>query len=168
MTIQGEHARIIVDALKAAGINYIVYMPDSFFFDVLKIIENDPEITSISVSNECTGLCMCAGAWLGGKKPAMIMENTGLLVSAYGIARLHNLFGIPVLLLLSYRGDIGDGFWWSPPLGHATEPVLRGLQIPYVSVWKDDDVREAILASQRCLDVGEELRAVLFRGVGEW
>jgi sulfopyruvate decarboxylase subunit alpha len=166
MALHAEQARIIVDALKAAGINYVAYLPDSFFFDVLKIIENDPEIMSISVSNECTGLSMCAGAWLGGKKPAMIMENTGLLVSAYGIARLHNLFGIPVLLLLSYRGDVGDGFWWSPPLGHATEPVLQGLQIPYVSVWKDDDAREAILASQRCLDVGEELRALLFRGVG--
>jgi sulfopyruvate decarboxylase subunit alpha len=168
MAIHAEQAQVIVAALKAAGVNYVAYLPDSFFFNVLQFIKQDPEITSISVSNECTGLCMCAGAWLGGKKPAMIMENTGLLVCAYGIARLHNLFGIPVLLLLSYRGDVGDGFWWSPPLSHATEPVLRGLQIPYVSVWKDDDISEAILGSQRCLDVGEELRAVLFRGVGQW
>lgn len=168
MAIQEDHARVIVDALKAAGINYVAYLPDSFFFDVLKIIEQDPEITSISVSNECTGLCMCAGAWLGGKKPAMIMENTGLLVCAYGIVRLHNLFGIPVLLLLSYRGDVGDGFWWSPPLGHATEPVLQGLQIPYIGVRHLDEVREAILGSQRYLDVSDELRAVIFRGVDQW
>jgi sulfopyruvate decarboxylase subunit alpha len=163
-----ENAQTIVDAMKAAGINYVAYMPDSFFYDVLKIIEKDPEITSISVSNEGTGLCMCAGAWLGGKKPAMLMENTGILVSAYGIVRLHNLFGIPVLLLLSYRGDVGDGFWWSVPMGHATEPVLRGLQIPYATVKQTDEAKEAILGSQRCCDVGDELRAVLFTGVNQW
>jgi sulfopyruvate decarboxylase subunit alpha len=168
MAIRENHAVMIVDALKAAGINYVVYLPDSFFFHALKLIDNDPEITSISVSNESTGLCMCAGAWLGGKKPAMIMENTGLLVCCYCITRLHNLFGIPVLLLVSYRGDVGDGFWWSPPLGRATEPVLRGLQIPYVGVWNIDEARDAIIGSQRCLDVADELRAVLFRGVDPW
>ena len=166
--MKDNNAAVVVEGLKQAGINYVVYMPDSFFFDVIKLIAGDPSIQSISVPNEATGLCMCAGAWLGGKKPAMLMENNGLLVSAYAITRLHNLFGIPVLLLISYRGDVGDGFWWSGPLGHATVPVLNALSIPYVSVRNAADAKDAIIDSQASLAIADELRAVLFGGVNRW
>lgn len=163
-----ETAKVIVDALKEAGINYVAYLPDSFFFEVLKLVEKDRDMISISVSNECTGLCMCAGAWLGGKKPVMIMENTGILVSAYGITRLHQPFGIPVLILTSYRGDVGDSWWMSIALGHAYEPILRALSIPYELVSNIKDAQKAIIKSQASAEVSEELRTVVFRGSGEW
>jgi len=163
-----NNAAVVVEGLKQAAINYVVYMPDSFFFDVIKLVERDPAIQSISVPNEAIGLSMCAGAWLGGKKPAMLMENSGLLLSAYAITRLHNAFGIPVLLLISYRGDVGDGFWWSGPLGHVTVPVLNALSIPYVCVRKAEEAKDAIIDSQASLDVADEPRAVLFGGVNRW
>lgn len=166
--MEEENARILVEALKEAKINYVAYLPDSFFFDMLKIIEKDPDFTSISVPNECTGLCMCAGAWLGGKKPVMIMENSGILVSAYGIIRMHHAFGIPVLLLTSYRGDVGDPFWWSIPFGQIYEPVLKALSILYVLVRNIDEARRSIIDSQISLEVAEIPRAVVFRRNERW
>ncbi len=167
-SMKEQNARAIVDALKEAGINYVAYLPDSFFFEVLAVLGKDAEITSISVSNESTGLCMCAGAWLGGKKPAMIMENSGILVCAYAITRLLHPFGIPILMLASWRGDVGDAFWWAGPLGHVSEPVLSGLQVPHVFVKDALEAREAIVDSQRTIEVSEEPRAVVFRGDRKW
>jgi sulfopyruvate decarboxylase subunit alpha len=163
-----NNARAIVDALKAAGIDYVAYLPDSFFFDVLQAIREDPDLMSISVCNESTGLCMCAGAWLGGKTPVMIMENSGILVSAYAVTRLLHAFGIPILILSSWRGDAGDSFWWSSAFTRVNEPVLRGLAIPFVFVADADAARAAIIDSQTSLSVSDEPRAVIFTGVGKW
>ena len=163
-----DNARGIVDALKAAGIDYVAYLPDSFFFEVLQLIRADPDLMSIAVCNESTGLCMCAGAWLGGKKPVMIMENSGILVSAYGITRLLHAFGIPILILSSWRGEAGDAFWWSSAFTRVNEPVLRGLAIPFVFAADAAAARTAIVDSQTSLSVSDEPRAVICTGVGKW
>ena len=68
----------------------------------------------LSLSNEGIGAAICAGAYLGGKTPAMIIATSGLLVAAWPLASLHNLFGIPLVLLIPYRGDVGDA-----------QPVMR-------------------------------------------
>jgi len=166
--LRAETAQVIVDALKEAGINFVVYMPDSFFYDVIVKVQGDPAFASYGVPNESIGLNMCAGAWLGGKRPVMIMENTGLLVASNSLTRFHQAFGIPALMLISYRGDLGDGWWMVIPLGHAFEPVLRGLQIGYELVEEPEKARRAIVLAQTSAEVSQELKAVVFRKEGSW
>ena len=100
-------------------------------------IENDPFFTVIPVANEGDGVSICAGMWLGGKRCAILMENSGLRVACEALARLQ---GLPVLMLMSYRGDWGDPPWWAASMGATTEPLLNALRIPYSVVRRDDEI----------------------------
>ena len=163
-----ETTQAIVEGLKEGGVNFVVYMPDSFFLDVITKVNEDPNFATISVPNESVGMCLCAGAWLGGKKPVMIMENTGLFVASNAITRFHQPFEIPVLMLISYRGDAGDGWWMITAIGHAFEPTLKGFGITYELVDNPEKAKKAIQLLQTSAEVSEELQAVVFRKEGQW
>jgi hypothetical protein len=70
-------------------------------------------------------------------------------VSTYALTRFHLTFGIPTLMLVSYRGDFGDGNWWGSSVGRVTEPVLRGLGISYEVVRSADQIPGAIRKADR-------------------
>ena len=126
-----EAARLLVEEMKRAGIDFVVTLPDSGFRQVYEEVQKDPQIRFVPVCSEGEGVNLCAGAWLGGRRPVMMMENSGLRVASEWLARLGISFGLPVLLLMSYRGDTGDGNWWAVNHGVVMEPMLQALRIPY-------------------------------------
>ena len=68
-------------ALKEVGVNFVSGLPDGWQRDLHELIEGDNEMQYVPVCNEGVGFALCAGAWLGGKKSALIMENSGLRVA---------------------------------------------------------------------------------------
>jgi len=60
------------------------------------------------VAHEGTGIGLCAGAWLAGRRPAALIENFGLFASTYQLLRGHMSFGLPTLIITEFRGDTGD------------------------------------------------------------
>jgi sulfopyruvate decarboxylase subunit alpha len=84
------------------------------------------------------------------------------------ITRFHQPFGIPILMLMSYRGDAGDGWWQVNDIGHAFEPVLKGLRVTYELVTDGESARSAVRLMQTSAAVSEELQAVVFRKEGPW
>jgi sulfopyruvate decarboxylase subunit alpha len=166
--VRDETTRAIIEGLKEGGVNFVVYMPDAFFFDLINALEAEPAFECVSVPNESVGMCLCAGAWLGGKRPVMVMENTGLFVAMNAITRFHQPFGIPVLMLMSYRGDAGDGWWQVTDIGHAFEPVMKGLNVTYELVETPEQARKAVRLMETSAAVSEELQAVVFRKEGAW
>lgn len=160
-----ENAQRVVNSLKASGIGLIVSLPDSWLVDLELLAGRDPELRHVLVANEGDGMAICGGAWLGGVKAAMLMENSGLLVSTYALARFHLTFGVPTLILVSYRGDIGDGNWNLSTLGRVTEPMLRALGLPYLVVRSADEIEEAVKRAERSAS-GTLLPAVILLGIG--
>src|SRR4030095_2207704 len=90
----------------------------------------DKDIAHVPVGREEEGIGVCTGAHLGGKKTAMLMQNCGLLNGSHGPTSPVLQFGVPILLLIYYAGDIGDNAFHM--VGLVTEPVLQGLGIKYV------------------------------------
>ncbi len=123
-----EFAQVLYEGLKEAGITFVAGLPCSGFAKAQDLCLQDPEITYVGVANEGTGVGLCAGAWLGGKRPAAIMENLGLYVSMNALLRGNITFGIPTLLLLEYRGDAGDQEFWAE-FGDVTEPVMAAMRL---------------------------------------
>jgi sulfopyruvate decarboxylase subunit alpha len=127
-TIAG--AQNILAALKGAGIDLVSSVPDINMLQLINLLYEDKGIAHIPVGREEEGIGVCAGAHMAGKKPAMLMQNGGLLNSCNGLTTTALQFGIPVLLLVYYAGDIGDNAFHM--LGLVTEPVLQGLGIKYI------------------------------------
>jgi sulfopyruvate decarboxylase subunit alpha len=102
------------------------------------------------VGREEEGIGVCTGAHLAGKQPAMLMQNGGLLNSCNGLTTTALQFGIPILLLIYYAGDMGDNAFHM--VGLVTEPVLQGLGIKY-AVMRDpakvkQDIAGAVIAAK--------------------
>jgi sulfopyruvate decarboxylase subunit alpha len=124
-----ERSREVLAGLKEAGINFVASVPDMNLLELLTLIGEDDAITHVPVGREEEGIGVCTGAYLGGKRPALVMQDGGLMNSANGITTTALQFGIPVLLLVYYAGDLGDNAFHM--LGLVTEPVLQGLGIKY-------------------------------------
>jgi len=139
-TIAG--AQNILAGLKAAGINLVSSVPDINMLDLINLLYQDKEITHVPVGREEEGIGVCTGAHLGGKRPAMLMQNGGLLNSCNGLTTTALQFGIPVLLLIYYAGDIGDNAFHM--VGLVTEPVLDALGIKTIVMRDPAKVKQDI------------------------
>jgi sulfopyruvate decarboxylase subunit alpha len=159
--MRAEAAALVVKGLKDAEISFLTTLSESWLFEVHRQVSADPFFTVVPVANESEGVGICAGTWLGGKKSAILMENSGLRVACEPLARLQ---GIPVLLLMSYRGDWGDAPWWANSMGATTEPILTALRIPYRVVRRDDEIVPALVRAVRSLNAYRSHVAVLFGG----
>jgi len=124
-TIAG--AQQILNGLKEAGIDLVSSVPDINMLQLINLLYEDEAISHVPVGREEEGIGVCAGAHLGGKKTAMLMQNGGLLNSCNGLTTTALQFGIPIVLLTYYAGDIGDNAFHM--VGLVTEPVLHGLGI---------------------------------------
>jgi sulfopyruvate decarboxylase subunit alpha len=154
--------------MKEAGIDFVSGLPDGWQRNLHELIAADRAFRYVPVCNEGVGFSVCAGAWLGGKKPALIMENSGLRVAAEYIARISLGCGVPMVLLLSYRGDLGDTEHWAIPHRILCEPLLDALRIPYQIVRHVPDLRQAIKRAFRLSEAQLHPAAVLVSGGCIW
>lgn len=137
----------IIEGLKEAGVDFVAYLPDSLSGPLFEAICREPSFDVVPVSNESVGVSVCVGAWFGGKIPAAMIPTSGLLLSALHLTSVCLLLGVPILLVIPYRGDVGDAqpqFWI---YNLTVEPVLRDLQIPYKIAAKIEDVKPTIKAA---------------------
>lgn len=152
-------AEIIVEGLKKAGIDFVATLPDEKIVELIKAVNKDPALKHIPLCREEEGIGICAGAYLTGRKSALIMQNGGLLNSCNALTSTSLQFEIPALLLIYYAGDIGDrGF---TTVGSVTEPVLAALGIRTYILRKPDEVEETLRGAQTLADDSKRPVAVL-------
>jgi sulfopyruvate decarboxylase subunit alpha len=121
----------VAAALKQAGIDLIAALPDAWLSDVIEVLDQDPDVTLVRVAREDEGVGVCAGAFLGGRKAALLGQNAGFLLSVNALAGLALHHHIPILMLLAHRGGIEDNQYFQVYKGRVTEPVLDALHIPH-------------------------------------
>jgi len=97
----------------------------------MQMAEDDPDMTLIRLNKEEEGVGISSGAHFAGRKSAMLMQNHGLLTSVNGIVSVAQLYRIPLLMFISYRGEMGESDPWQTEGGRVTEPLLQSLGITY-------------------------------------
>ena len=172
MAATSEHAavwvreaptRLALEALKEGGVDFVASLPDTWLGEVANLVAADTGFRFVPVTNEGEGLAVCSGAWLTGKRAALIMENTGLLVAGHQIETISTKYEIPVLLLMSYRGHVGDGVWWLQPLGKRVLALLEALEIRYTIVSSVEAIKPAVRDALVTMEMAKYPVAVLFR-----
>lgn len=139
-------AKILLNGMKAAGINLIATLPDINLSQLLHEVETDREVLHVPLCREEEGIGICAGAYLVGKKCAAIMQNGGFFNSNNAIVSTLLQYEIPLLLMIYYAGDIGDRTFSTS--GSKTEPVLQALGIRYYVMRDPADAPELIKRAQ--------------------
>ena len=87
-----DSSEAIYYAFKDIGIDFVVSVPCVNLSRILDMLDADDEITHIPVTREEEGIGICAGAYLGGKKPAILMQNSGLGNSINALKSLTELY----------------------------------------------------------------------------
>ncbi|MFW9877855.1 MAG: sulfopyruvate decarboxylase subunit alpha [Candidatus Thorarchaeota archaeon] len=119
----------LYDAIKDSGIDLILSIPCIMLKGLLELIDEKKEIQHISITREEEGVGIAAGAYLGGKTPAILMQNSGLGNSVNAIKSLLQLFKIPVIFIMSHRGVEGEKIIAQIPMGELTPDLLDLLKI---------------------------------------
>jgi sulfopyruvate decarboxylase subunit beta len=130
--------------LGRAGVSVACFLPDSLMKELYAALRAAPDIRTIPVTNEGEGAAICAGVWLSGKRAVLVMENSGIRAAAEPLARLGLGARIPVVMIMSFRGDLGEPNWWAIPHGITMEPMLNALRIPYTVVRHVQDIGPSI------------------------
>ena len=131
MPVSTVSSKIVYDALKANGIRLLSALPETWLVHMIRMADEDPEMTLVRLAKEEEGVGISAGAHLAGVRSAMLMQNHGFLASINGIVSCAQLYRIPLLMLISYRGDFGERDPWQTEGGAVTEDLLRALRIPF-------------------------------------
>ena len=148
MPVSVKNSRLIYDALKACDIRLMSALPETWLVHLIRLADEDPDVALVRLAKEEEGVGISAGAHLAGVKSAMLMQNHGFLASINGIVSLAHLYKIPLLMLISYRGEFGERDPWQTQGGGVTEALLQSLSIPYKSLAHPDHVAARIRAAQ--------------------
>ena len=165
-----ETVDTIMRGLRGAGIDFIATLPFTNAAGLLPALLNEDGLQHVAVGNEGDGIVMCAGAWMGGKKPALFIENTAVVIGAYALTGLDGMYGgMPMLLLVDHRGSFGDGGgYWYFGGGHMAPIILDGLKIPHVTVREPDRVETEIVRGQQTAEAFGKPVAVLLSETDYW
>ncbi len=120
-----------VRALKEAGFDFFAGVPCSLLKGLVSILDQDKEAHYVSATREDSAIGMAAGAWLGGKLPMVLMQNSGLGVSVNALASLSTMYDLPCLLVISWRGEGGNDAPEHIMMGEIMLPILDLMKIPH-------------------------------------
>jgi sulfopyruvate decarboxylase subunit alpha len=129
--VSTDSSALIYQALKDSGVRIVSALPETWLVHLIRMAEDDDEMTLVRLAKEEEGVGISAGAHLAGVRSAMLMQNHGFLASINGIVSCGQLYRIPLLMLISQRGSFGERDPWQCEGGGVTEHVLEALRIPF-------------------------------------
>src|SRR6478735_4223409 len=144
MPVSSANSQIVFDALKACGVRMISALPETWLVHLIRLADDDPEVTLVRLAKEEEGVGISMGAHLAGVRSAMLMQNHGFLASVNGIVSGAQLYRIPLLMLISARGSFGERDPWQTEGGLVTEHVLDALRIPRITIDRVEKVARTI------------------------
>ena len=148
MAVSEIHSQLIFEALKACDVRMMSALPETWLVDVIRMAEDDPEVTLVRLAREEEGVGISAGAHMAGVSSCMLMQNHGFLASVNGIVSLAQLYRIPLLMLISDRGSFGERDPWQTEGGGVTRHVLEALRIPFQDLEEPGHVAHRIREAQ--------------------
>ena len=161
MPVSVTNSQIIFDALRANGVSLLSALPETWLVHLVRMAEDDPDMILVRLNKEEEGVGISAGAHFAGRKSVMMMQNHGFLTSVNGIVSLSQLYKIPLLMMISYRGEMGERDPWQTQGGISTEPVLQALGIAYRKLSDPDTVLKDFTDAQTLAESSQAPVALL-------
>jgi sulfopyruvate decarboxylase TPP-binding subunit len=97
-------ANLVLEELRRNAVTHVVGLPDNSSATVFALLNSKEEPQLLTVTREGEAFAMAAGLWVGGKKPVVLIQNTGLLESGDGLRGTVIRMRIPLVCLVTFRG----------------------------------------------------------------
>jgi len=134
--------------LREQNVRQVAYVPDSGHARLIELARADRRMRAIPLTTEEEGVALAAGAWLGGEKSVLLLQSSG-------VGNCINMLGmvqecrVPLLMLVTMRGQWGEFNPWQVPMSQATAPSLAAMGVVVQVVDNADEVAETIAAAAR-------------------
>ena len=139
--------------------DFFVSVPCKLLAGLLELLEKDNDILYTPVTREEEGVGILAGAYLAGRRPVIVLQNSGLGNSINAICSLLNYFHIPVVFIVSHRGTEGEKIDAQRPMGAATKALLDAAKVTYCEI---TSTKELATVKQAIDEAYSEERSVAF------
>lgn len=138
-------ARAVCAGLHACGSRHVVYVPDNPLSHVLAVLRADySDIATTLATREEEAFGIAAGMYLGGARPTVMLQSSGLGNSINALASLVVPYQIPILAIVSLRGDAGEWNAAQMPMGRAVAPALDALGMPHATAESPESIETLV------------------------
>ncbi len=138
----------VFETLRRAAIRQIAYVPDAGHARLIERAHADPDMRAVVLTTEEEGVALAAGAWLGGQRAALLMQSSGV-GNCVNMLSLPMSCRMPLLMLVTMRGEQGEFNPWQVPMGRASQPVLEAMGLTVHRVGEASRVGPAVAAGLR-------------------
>lgn len=130
----------VMKALKANDVRLVTYIPDNVLTPLIRAVHADPYFRVICPAREEEAAGIVAGAYLAGLRGVTLMQTSGFATLPNVLASLVVPYQIPLLMLISERGTLGDHQLGQAVVCRTMRPVLQTLGIEHFAIERLEDV----------------------------
>ncbi len=150
MTATPPWAVGVCAGVHAAGSRDVVYVPDNPLSHVLRVFEHQfRDVRVILATREEEAFGIAAGLYLGGRRPTVMLQSSGLGNSLNALTSLLMPYQMPVLMLISMRGDAGEWNSAQVPMGRAVRGIFEAMGVPHTTVESADAAADTVRIAGR-------------------
>ena len=135
---------IVVRVLKANRVSLVTYVPDKVLAPLIKRLHADSFFTVINPAREEEAVGIVTGAYLAGLRGIVLMQTSGFATLPNALASLAVPYQIPLLMIVSERGTLGDFQLGQAIVCSTMRPILQSLKIEHFAIERQDDVEFVI------------------------
>jgi sulfopyruvate decarboxylase alpha subunit len=146
--------------LKAADVRQMSYVPDAGHTALIDLFLADDTVTSTLLTTEEEGVALAAGAWLGGQRPVLLMQSSGV-GNCINMLSLPVMGRFPLLMLVTMRGEWAEFNPAQMPMSRATQPALEAIGVRVLRADTAADLVETVDAAAALAYDADQQVAVL-------
>jgi sulfopyruvate decarboxylase alpha subunit len=160
MTGPADWPDAIHRVLGSLDVRQVGYVPDAGHARLIELCQADPAMRAVVLSTEEEGIGLLAGAWLGGQRGVLLMQSSGI-GNCINMLALDRTCRLPLLMLVTMRGEWGEFNPWQLPMGQTAARVLEAAGVIVQRLEQPDLAGETLLAAGRIAFEGQMPVAVL-------
>jgi sulfopyruvate decarboxylase alpha subunit len=138
----------IFGVLKDAKVEHVCFVPDAGHKNLIERSIADNQMTTVSLTSEEEGVAMLAGSWLGGRKGLLLMQSSGV-GNCINMLSINQECRIPILMLVTMRGEWGEFNPWQTTMGQGTRAVLEAVGVIVHRLDEGAQAAETVRAAAR-------------------
>ena len=144
----------MVGLLIELGVTHVVWIPDSTFGEWDDALSGSHEIELVQVCREGEAWAVAAGLYLGGARPLVVIQCTGMFESGDALRNAVHDYGLPLFGIVGYRSYLNSETLPGDTCLRFTEPILAAWDVP--SVFIDEVAKKPLLEQhyQACQQAG--------------
>ena len=138
-TVDGSWPDEIFRILLRHGIRQVAYVPDAGHARLIERCLEHDDLVTVPLTTEEEGVALLAGAWLGGDRGVLLMQSSGVgnCINLFSLTRVCRL---PLLILVTMRGERGEFNPWQVPMGKNTASLLNTAGIETFEVYDPNEL----------------------------